>query len=65
MQQREAGMDDMCGNINHMHVFANCSPFVCAARLRCLLYFCFLVTAKQRCNETRAASYKVSKKQAK
>lgn len=52
----------MCGNINHMHVcvFAQCSPFVCAARLLCLLYFGFLVTDKQRSNETRTAWYKVS-----
>lgn len=40
-------------------VFAQRSPFVCAARLLCLLYFGFLVTDKQRCNETRTAWYKV------
>lgn len=36
IQLWEAGMDDMCWNINHMHVFAKCS---CAARLLCVLYF--------------------------
>lgn len=53
-------MDDMCRNINHMHVVAKCSPFVCATGLLCLPYFCFLVTDKQRYNETRATWYRVS-----
>lgn len=50
----------MYENINHMRVFAKCSPLVYAFGLLCLLWvFLFLSQKQKRFTETRRASYEV------